>query len=155
MAVQELDKDDAQKFLIFEIGQEVFATSLIEIREVIEYNQPKPIPQMPAFFKGVINIRGEIIGVLDLRERLGIKGSDVVPCQLVFETDAGPLAAVVDRVQSVTVIEESQLDRRNLVGTAGPDRAYFLGVGKIDNRIVTLISLRKLAMTDKLSLPNP
>lgn len=155
MAVQELDKDDAQKFLIFEMGQEVFAAALIEIREVIEYHPPKPVPQMPPFFKGVINIRGEIVGVIDLRERLGIKGSETARCQLIFETDSGPLAAIVDRVQSVTVIEESQLERRNMVGSAGSDRAYFLGVGKLDDRILTLMSLRKLATTDKLSVPHP
>ena len=152
MANQNTDKDDLQKFLIFQMGEEWFATSLLEIREVIEYNAPKPIPQMPAFFKGVINIRGEIIGVIDLRERLGIKGSDKALCQLIFETDSGPLVAIVDRVQSVTVIEESQLERRSMVSTSGaPDRSYFLGVGKLDDRIVTLISLRKLGAIDKVA----
>lgn len=152
MANQNIDKDDLQKFLIFQMGEEWFATSLIEIREVIEYNEPKPIPQMPAFFKGVINIRGEIIGVIDLRERLGIKGSNKALCQLIFETDAGPLVAIVDRVQSVTVIEESQLERRNMVTAPGTtDRSYFLGVGKLDDRIVTLISLRKLGSMDKVA----
>ena len=152
MANQNTDKDDLQKFLIFQMGEEWFAASLLEIREVIEYNAPKPIPQMPAFFKGVINIRGEIIGVIDLRERLGIKGSDEALCQLIFETDAGPLVAIVDRVQSVTVIEESQLERRTMVSAAGAtDRSYFLGVGKLDDRIVTLISLRKLGAIGKVS----
>ncbi len=146
----DLQAEDAQKFLIFQMGDELFATALVEIREVIEFHQAKPIPHMPAFFKGVINIRGEIIGVIDLRERLGVTGSDATRCQLVFETDSGPLAAIVDRVHSVTIIEESQMDRRTTIGVQGVDRSYFLGVGKVEDRIFTLISLRKLLKKDEL-----
>ena len=142
--------DDSQKFLLFQLGTELFATPLIEVREVIEFQQAKPIPHMPSFFKGVINIRGEIVGVIDLRERLGVKGADASLCQLVFETEAGPLAAVVDRVHSVTIVDETQLDRRTTLTTHGTDRSYFLGVGKIDERIFTLISLRKLMKTDQM-----
>ena len=134
------------------MGDELFATALVEIREVIEFHQAKPIPHMPVFFKGVINIRGEIIGVIDLRERLGVAGSDATRCQLVFETDSGPLAAIVDRVHSVTIIEESQMDRRTIIGVHGADRSYFLGVGKVENRIFTLISLGKLMK--KAELPD-
>ena len=145
----ETQSDDSQKFLMFQLGTELFATPLIEVREVIEFNQAKPIPHMPAFFKGVINIRGEIIGVIDLRERLGMTGLPANPCQLIFETDAGPLAAIVDRVHSVTIVEESQLDRRTTISSHATDRSYFLGVGKVDDRIFTLISLRKLMKTDQ------
>ena len=148
----ETQSDDSQKFLMFQLGAELFATPLIEVREVIEFNQAKPIPHMPSFFKGVINIRGEIIGVIDLRERLGMTGSNENPCQLIFETDAGPLAAVVDRVHSVAIVEESQLDRRTTITSQASDRSYFLGVGKVDDRIFTLISLRKLMKTDQASV---
>jgi purine-binding chemotaxis protein CheW len=146
----DLQLDDAQKFLIFQIGDELFASPLVEIREVIEFQQAKPIPHMPTFFKGVINIRGEIVGVIDLRQRLGVIGNDAARCQLVFETEAGPLAAIVDRVHSVSIIEESQLDRRSTIGVHSTDRSYFLGVGKFEDRIFTLISLRKLLKKDEL-----
>lgn len=146
----DLQAEDAQKFLIFQMGSELFATALVEIREVIEYHQPKPIPHMPAFFKGVINIRGEIIGVIDLRERLGVTGNDASCCQLIFETDSGPLSAIVDRVHSVSIIEETQLDRRATIGAHGTDRSYFLGVGKVEDRIFTLISLRKLLKNEEI-----
>lgn len=146
----DLHADDAQKFLIFQVGEDLFGTALIEVREVIEFHQAKPIPHMPDFFKGVINIRGEIVGVIDLRERLGIKGVASHPCQLVFETDSGPLAAIVDRVHSVSIIDESQLDRRSTIGVHATDRSYFMGVGKVDDRIFTLISLRKLLRKEEL-----
>lgn len=139
----ETEKDDLQKFLIFQMGEELFGTSLIDVRQVIEFNQAKPIPHMPSFFKGVINIRGEIIGVVDLRERLGLTVSQQGLSQLIFDTDAGPLAAIVDRVQSVTIIEEAAIDRR-AASAQTADRSYFLGVAKVGDRIVTVINLRRL-----------
>ncbi|CAN5512846.1 chemotaxis protein CheW [soil metagenome] len=141
--VIETEKDDQQKFLIFQMGAEFFGTPLIDVRQVIEFHQAKPIPQMPPYFKGVINIRGEIIGVVDLRERLSLKVTEPGLSQLVFDTDSGPLAATVDRVQSVTVIEASQIDLRTASAQTA-DRSYFLGVAKVGDRIVTIMDLRRL-----------
>lgn len=143
-------QDTTHKYLIYQLGSENFATPLIEVREVIEFRAAKPIPHTSTFFKGVINIRGEIVGVLDLRERLNIKDAAEPMAQLIFETDNGPLAAIVDRVHSVTVIQEKDLERRPAVHAAGEDRAYFLGVGKVDDRLLTVVSLRKILTPEQL-----
>ena len=142
--------DSANKYLIYQLGNEHFTTPLIEVREVIEYRSAKPIPQTSAFFKGVINIRGEIIGVLDLRERLGLKGSDQPMAQLVFETANGPLAAIVDVVHSVTIINDADLERRPAVHSGQADRDYFAGIAKVDGRMLTVISLRKILSPEQL-----
>lgn len=144
------DDDSSDKFLVFQMGDELFAAALVEVREVIELSNPKPIPNMTAYFKGVINIRGEIIGVIDLRERLGIKNAKPALCQLVFETASGPLAAIVDRVHSVIVLDPSELERRPNVAQ-GSDRAYFLGVAKVDEAIITFISLPKVIATESMA----
>lgn len=138
------------KYLIYQLGTEFFATPLIEVREVIEFRAAKPIPHTSSYFKGVINIRGEIVGVLDLRERLGVKGTDQPMAQLIFETDTGPLAAIVDRVLSVTVIAETDLERRPAVHSQGGDRAYFIGVGKVEGKLMTVVSLRKILTPEQL-----
>lgn len=139
----EVEKDDLQKYLIFQMGDELYGCALIDVRQVIEFHSAKPIPHMPNFFKGVINIRGEIIGVVDLRERLGVSGVPEPLSQLIFDTDAGPLAATVDRVQSVSVIEDDQIDRRT-ASAQSAERSYFLGVAKVGDRIITVMSLRRL-----------
>ncbi|MBN8539780.1 MAG: purine-binding chemotaxis protein CheW [Deltaproteobacteria bacterium] len=143
--------DSSDKFIVFQMGDELFAASLVEVREVIEHQTPKPIPNMAPYFKGVINIRGEIIGVIDLRERLGIRNGQSPLCQLVFETEAGPLAAIVDRVHSVIVSNLSELERRPSVAQ-GSDRAYFLGVGKVNETIVTFISLPKIISNESMAV---
>ena len=150
MNSEENSSQDIHKYLIYQLGEESFATPLIEVREVIEFRSAKPIPHTTSFFKGVINIRGEIVGVLDLRERLNIESKATPMAQLIFETDNGPLAAVVDRVHSVTVIQEKDLERRPAVSPTGDDRAYFLGVGKVDGRLLTVVSLRKILTPEQL-----
>lgn len=142
----------ADRYLVFELGPELFATPLIEVRAVIEYQAAKPIPHTAAYYKGVINIRGEIVGVIDLRERLGIPGSEHPTSQLVFETDMGSLAAIVDKVQAVASLPESDLDRKASGGAGTEDRTYFLGVGKYNGKLLTLISLRKLTRVEKPTL---
>jgi len=135
------------KYLIYQLGDQFFATPLIEIREVIEYREPKQVPHTARFFKGVINIRGEIVGVIDLRERLGMIPELNPVAQLVFETDKGPLAAIVDRVQSVTVINESEIDRR----AVNQNATYFTGVGKIEDYLISILSLKNVVTSQDLT----
>lgn len=146
------DDNAADKYLIYQLGLDYFATPLIEIREVIEYRAAKAIPHTSPYFKGVINIRGEIVGVLDLRERMNLQGSDAPVAQLVFETENGTLAATVDRVHAVTIIDENAIERRAQLGSGhNPDRGYFLGVAKVDeSRLVTVVSLRKVLTPEQL-----
>ncbi len=143
--------DSSDKYIVFQMGAELFAASLLEVREVIETQTPKPIPNMAPYFKGVINIRGEIIGVIDLRERLGINDKSPSLCQLVFETASGPLAAIVDKVLSVIVMDISTLERRPNI-SQGSDRAYFIGVGKVGERIVTFINLPKIVSGESMTV---
>jgi purine-binding chemotaxis protein CheW len=146
----EITNQDTHKYLVYQLATETFATPLIEVREVIEFRAAKPIPHTSIFFKGVINIRGEIVGVVDLRERFNLPSSTSPMAQLVFETENGPLAAIVDRVHSVTIILEKDLERRPALHSADKDRSYFLGVGKVDDKLITLVSLRKVLSPDQL-----
>jgi purine-binding chemotaxis protein CheW len=143
----------SDKYLIYQLGTQFFATPLIEVREVIEFRDPKPIPHTAPYFKGVINIRGEIVGVIDLRERLNIQSEHTPVAQLVFETPNGPLAGTVDRVQSVTIIQEADLDKSASAQAtgAGSDRAYFVGVGKLEDYLISVISLRNILNSDQLT----
>ncbi len=151
----DLDNDSTDKYLEFLLGDGAFATPLIDIREVIEYRAPKPIPHTAIYFKGVINLRGEIIGVVDLRQRLEVKSPETPVAMLVFETEHGALAAVVDRVTSVTVIPESQIDHRSSGQAAATDRNYFRGVGRSEDRLITIITLKNILSKEQMAEVNP
>ncbi len=136
----ETDNETPNKYLIYQMGEELFASSLIEVREVIEFHAPKPIPNAAPHHKGVINIRGEIMGVVDLREKLGLVGSDHPLCQLVVVTEKGVLAAIVDKVHSVAVINDSEIDRK-ATAKGSANSPFLTGVAKHEGQLLTLLSL--------------
>jgi purine-binding chemotaxis protein CheW len=138
------------KYLVFQLGPSLYATPLIEVREVIEYQSAKPIPHTAPFFKGVINIRGEIVGVIDLRMRLGIQEVAEPEAQLIYDAESGPLAAIVDKVLSVAVISEANLDRR-LTGSQQGENRYLVGIGKADDKIFTVVSLKKMLTAEQIA----
>lgn len=146
---EEFESQDTEKYLVYQLGEEIFASPLMEVREVMEYRAAKPIPHTAAFFKGVLNIRGEIVGVVDLRIRLGVKSAAAPTAQLIFDCETGPLAAVVDRVHAVSIIAEKDMDRNPGVSAPNADRSYFLGVGRVEDQLVTVISLRKILNKDQ------
>ena len=145
------NESGGDRYLIFELGSELFATPLIEVRSVIEYQAAKPIPHTAPYYKGVINIRGEIVGVIDLRERLNITGTKNPTSQLVYETKIGALAATVDKVLAVTSFKDDELDRTISAKTEVDGRAYFLGVAKHGGQLLTVISLPKLSVAQSVT----
>ena len=153
--MDEFDNINAEKYLEFLLGEGIFATKLTEVREVIEYRPPKPVPHTAPFFKGVINLRGEIIGVVDLRQRLEMKSAETPLAMLVFDTDYGPLAALVDKVTSVTVIPDAQLEKRTTQQGADVERAYFIGIGRADDRLLTVITLKTILSKEQMAEAQP
>lgn len=138
----QLSKESHSKFLIFTLGNEVYGTPLLSVREVIEYKIPKPVPNTDSSFEGVINLRGEVIGILDLRKIFNVEAPPAA-CLLVFESEMGVLAAAVDKVVSVTEIKDTNIDHKQSGGKK-LDIEYLIGIGKIDQGLVTLIDLVKI-----------
>jgi purine-binding chemotaxis protein CheW len=145
--LNQIDIDESQnKFLLFLLGETTFATPLIEVREVVEFREAKPIPHTLPYFKGVINIRGEIVGVIDLRERMNLQNSQKPVAMLIFETETGVLAALVDRVLSVAQISRDEIKTQSFSAeNKAHDRTYYLGVTKVHDQIITVISVRRVA----------
>jgi purine-binding chemotaxis protein CheW len=128
------------KYLIFQLGQETYGTPLLGVREVVEFKEPKPVPNSAKGFEGVINLRGEVIGVIDIRKLLGIDGSHP-QAMLVFESEMGVMGTYVDRVLSVTEIMDADIERKN-TSAGQQQRDYYLGVGKTSSGLITLIDLK-------------
>jgi purine-binding chemotaxis protein CheW len=145
--------DFEDRYLLFWIGQELYGAQLQEVREVLEYQEPKFMPNMAAHFTGVINIRGSIIGVSDLRKKFQQKAERTRSTAfLVCDTPQGAIAAVVDRVDSVTSIAQNQLERKLPVLTQ-IDQSYVVGIAKIKDFLVTIVKLQQVMSEDKLIQP--
>ena len=135
---------DDDRFLLFKLSGELFATPLLGVREVVEPQDPKPIPNTPSHFLGMINIRGRIVGVVDLRSRFGYRSAETTSNSLmVFETDGGPIAAVVDAVEDVVRFDSKQIDRDPHLRTAVPAR-YIDGIAHLKDHLVTVVNLNQI-----------
>ena len=143
-------QDDDARFLVFKLGGELYGTPLLGIREVVEAQEPKPIPNTAPFFSGVINLRGQVLGVVDLRKRFGLEAAKPPRMALmVFETEAGPLAALVDEIECVEHFDPKAIETRPIV-RSNVHSEFFLGIGNQDGRLVSLIDLNRLLGSEEL-----
>lgn len=133
-------KTKTKKFMMFTLGSDRYATQLSMVKEVIGLAQITKVPNVPRYFRGLINLRGKIISVMDLRERLNIplKEESRRPCIIIAEIQGLTLGAIVDDVLEVLGIEDSQLDRQIDIG-ANSTRDYIVGAIRYEGKPLSLI----------------
>jgi purine-binding chemotaxis protein CheW len=129
------------KHLIFSLGQETFGIPLTQVKEVIGMVDVTPIPNVPAFFRGIINLRGRIISVVDLKTKLSIPRKDTDskrPCIIICEFGDIVLGSIVDDVTEVYGYEESAIER-NVDIQSAVSRDHITGVAKSKDKGLTLL----------------
>lgn len=129
-----------RKHLIFALGSESFAIPLSQVKEVIGLTNITPIPHAPSYFKGLINLRGRIISIIDIKEKIKASGQTTEahkPCIIISEVEDLLIGAIVDDVVEVIGIEESQIETKmDLTEDASQD--YITGVIKVESKPLTL-----------------
>jgi purine-binding chemotaxis protein CheW len=142
MTSHEANEAADDSYLLFYVGKDLYGTPLLAVREVVEFTPPKHMPNMVGHFSGVINIRGAIVGVVDLRKRFGVKSEPTLSAAfLVCDTPQGVLAATVDKVEAVVKIDRALLDRKPPVITQ-IEQEYLTGIAKLKQGLVTIIELK-------------
>jgi purine-binding chemotaxis protein CheW len=136
------DDQETDTYLVFSIAGGLYATPLLDVREVVEFKSPKPLSNTKPSFLGVINIRGEIVGIVDLAMCLGGKATKAErPTLLVVGKDDAALAALVDEVLSVVKFEDSSIDRHAHGQQSDCISSGHLGIARLEERLVTLLDL--------------
>ena len=145
-------EDEQQRYLVYSLGGEAYASPLTSIREVLKIADIKEVPYMKNYFKGVINLRGQIISVIDLREKLALQkpGQSSKGLILVVDSANGSLAVIVDDVLAVARIPEAEIDRHPILSTKIPVD-FFLGVAKLNERLINMIDVSGTASDDDFS----
>ena len=142
---------DEDKYIVFRLGQERYGAKLLEVREVVESMPIKAVPNTVRAFQGVCNLRGQVVGVVDLRTRFAIKGAPAPrPVLFVFETDSGAIAAAVDQIESVAVIPAKDIETKINIVTSVPAK-YILGIGKLGDHMITIVALRHILSHEELT----
>ncbi|MBI5924689.1 MAG: purine-binding chemotaxis protein CheW [Aquabacterium sp.] len=147
------------QYLIFSLGKELFAVGTLRVREIIEYGNLTSVPMMPSFIRGVINLRGAVVPVIDLNARFGRARTEISrrTCIVILEVqsdeDTHVLGIVVDAVSAVRQIDSASIEPPPSFGTR--IRADFIdGMAKINNNFVILLDLGKVLSVDEISVLN-
>lgn len=136
---------NSKKFLSFCLGREHYGVEILRVREIIGLIAITPLPRAPSYVKGVANLHGRIIPVIDLRAKLGIPGAEPTreTCIIVLDNGEGDSAAmgiVVDSVCEVQDIERESIEPAPAFADAIPPD-YIEGIGKVNDRMVILLNI--------------
>ena len=146
----------ARQYLTFSVTGETFGIGIATIKEIIEYREPTDVPMMPGFIRGVINLRGRVVPVVDLAVRFGRPKMQVGrrTCIVILEIEDGDerqvIGAMVDAVSAVVEIAETDIEPPPQFGAKL--RADFIsGMGKIGERFVILLEVDRVLSVEELA----
>jgi purine-binding chemotaxis protein CheW len=150
------DSNELLQLVSFKIGNEEFGINILIVQEIIKTVQITKIPNAPVFVEGIINLRGKVIPVIDLRVKLNLekKVQDKDTRIIVLEINSKTIGFIVDEVNEVLRIPKSITEPPPDMVT-GLNSEFITAVGKLDDRLITLIDLEKVLSTDeKIQLTN-
>ncbi len=134
-----------EQLVIFNVGDEVYGVDTSKVQEIIRMQAITHVPGAAPFVKGVINLRGRIIPVIELHQRFGLEARDPGRSSriVVVETEGHVVGAVVDAVSEVLRIPTGCVEPPSPIVT-GPDSDYIRGIAKLEGRLITLLQLDRL-----------
>ena len=147
--------DREGKYLTFALAQEEYGLEILKVREIIGYIEVTAVPQTPHYVKGVVNLRGQVIPVVDLRAKFDMETTDVTDetCIIVVEISEDhrkySTGIVVDRVQEVLDIPAEKIEEPPQFG-GNVDTEFILGMGKIDDSVKILLDIDRVLGGDEL-----
>lgn len=153
----QMDKEG--KYLTFALGQEEFGLEILKVREIIGYMGITAVPKMPYYVKGVINLRGQIIPVIDLRVKFEMEEVNITEqsCIIVVEITCDDhkslTGIIVDYVQEVLDISAQQIEEAPQFGSS-VDTKFILGMGKVGDSVKILLDINKVLVESSLSEMN-
>jgi purine-binding chemotaxis protein CheW len=146
---------DSTQYLTFTLADEVFAVDVARVREILEYTSITKVPQTPDFMRGVINLRGNVVPVVDMRLKFGLESTErtINTCIIVVEVQMGDeavvLGALADSVQEVIEMEPGQIEAAPHIGTHL--RTDFIrGMGKHNNRFIMILDIENIFSESEL-----
>ncbi|MCP3955410.1 MAG: purine-binding chemotaxis protein CheW [Desulfobacterales bacterium] len=144
------------KYLTFSLAEEEYGIGILKIKEIIGMMPVTTVPQTPDFVKGVINLRGKVIPVVDLRLRFGMEAIDYTErtCIIVVEIDSGSttvqIGIVVDAVSEVLNIKGDDIEDTPTFGTR-LNTDYILGMAKMEGGVKILLDINKVLSADEMA----
>ncbi len=148
--------EQAGKYLTFKLGAEEFGLEILKVQEIIKLMEITRVPRTPEFVRGVINLRGKVIPVIDLRLKFQMESQATTDktCVIVVQVAQGDsrvtTGVIVDEVSEVLDIAAEQIEPAPEFGSA-VDTAFILGMGKVAKRVVMLLDVDKVMSSRELA----
>lgn len=147
---------ETRQYLTFKLGDEVFATDVAKVREVLDFTTITKIPRTPDFMSGVINLRGNVVPVVDLRLCFEMSKTEktvntcVVVVEMMLEGEPTVIGALADSVEEVIDLEPEQIEPAPKIGTQ--IRTDFIkGMGKRDSQFIMILDIDRIFSAEELS----
>jgi purine-binding chemotaxis protein CheW len=145
------------QFLTFKLGDEVFALDITKVREVLDFTTVTKVPRTPEFMRGVINLRGSVVPVVDLRLKFGMTRTEnsvntcIIITEVTVDNDTTILGALADSVQEVLDLEPGSIAPAPRIGTKLRTE-FITGMGRRDDRFIIILDIDKVFSSDELAL---
>jgi purine-binding chemotaxis protein CheW len=152
----ETNNIDMNQYLTFKLDDEVFGLAIGKVREVLDFTTVTRVPRTPEYMRGVINLRGSVVPVVDLHMKFGLAQTEktVNTCIIIVEIDIEGevtiLGALADSVQEVVELEPDQIEAAPKIGTK-LNTEFIKGMGKREEQFVILLDIDKVFSHDELS----
>ncbi|MFM2478309.1 chemotaxis protein CheW [Celerinatantimonas sp. MCCC 1A17872] len=137
--------DEVLQWVTFQLENETYGINVMQVQEVLRYNEIAPVPGAPEYVLGIINLRGNVVTVIDTRSRFGLPPADVTDNTriVIIEAEKQVIGILVDSVAEVVYLRSSEIDTAPNVGTE--ESAKFIqGVSNRDGQLLILVDLNKL-----------
>jgi purine-binding chemotaxis protein CheW len=144
--------DPVLQFVTFLLQDEVYGINVMQVQEVLRYSEVAPVPGAPSHVLGIINLRGNVVTVIDTRQCFGLMPEEVTDHTriVIIEVDKQVIGILVDAVSEVVYLNQSEIEKAPNVGT--DDSAKFIqGVCHKDGRLLILVELSKMMSDDEWS----
>ncbi len=145
------------KYLTFALGREEYGLEILKVREIIGYMDITAVPRTPSYVKGVINLRGQVIAVIDLRSKFGMETAERTEqtCVIVVEIRQGgrklSTGIIVDHVSEVLDIAGEKIEEPPTFG-ASVDTDFILGMGKIGDSVKILLDIDRVLGEEEIAM---
>lgn len=151
--INNTEKTLTNQFVTFQLGAETYGISILKLNEIIAYQSCTTIPNVPNFIKGVLNLRGIVVPVIDLRERFNmeLKDYDQFTVIMILDVSGRIMGLVVDAVSDVLTLNSEDVKPRPHFST-GISTQFIYGMGIKDKKFIILLDVDKLLSDDELNM---
>jgi purine-binding chemotaxis protein CheW len=142
--------DEVLQWVTYKLEDETYGINVMQVQEVLRYTEIAPVPGAPAYVLGIINLRGNVVTVIDTRARFGLVSSEVTDNSriVIIEAEKQVIGILVDSVAEVVYLRSSEIDSAPNIGTE--ESAKFIqGVSNREGELLILVDLNKLLSDDE------